>query len=561
MILFINANILIKRGNEMKKLTLTIAVFTVLVMASSAYSAAPANDMFTDSIAISGASGSVTGSNVDATIEIGEPPPRSNKTVWWSWTAPASGGCEFNTYGSDFDTYLAVFTGSSVGALTLVAENDDSDSGVDSKVCFDVTAGQTYQIQVSGHYSYDVGEIILNWQLGGSLSGWFLGSSDTDTYFNVRLAYDLSALSYKYTTINNDYFQTNDLGCKMWKYETLTIFPDGFSITDKKKSEKVENKPLEGIGNQAYVKDYNGKQILVYDEDSKKLTVYAVKKDSFVKLGEQTLDKFHYTWFADSEIYVETRDKSSYPTKYGIQVFDNKLKKEKWSYAATEGNIEVVGKDLIAHRIWTGENLKITCIKNGKKRVSEHSLTEPSGYNLYYEIDKKGGILYWTKKSNTKSPLTYLDRKGKKIVDNLSLTGVGNTWLFENFDGKALYVSKRISSSNYVFYAYKLKGMKKLGQQNIDIPQSGSFSITVNKKVYVFPLYNDSGWICAAHIFDKKLKKEQWKEDYAEGLIEKIGKDTLVRITYSTSGDTVTSFYKLFNKKGEIVTYTFEYVD
>jgi hypothetical protein len=53
--------------------------------------------------------------------------------------------------GSDFDTLLAVYTGTAVSALTHVASNDNCASGeVTSCATFDVTAGTTYLVQVDG---------------------------------------------------------------------------------------------------------------------------------------------------------------------------------------------------------------------------------------------------------------------------------------------------------------------------------------------------------------------------------------------------------------------------
>ncbi len=542
----------------MKKFTITIAAFILFVIVNSAYSAAPPNDMFAGGITITDAISSVTGSNVDATIETGEPEYGNNSTVWWKWTAPFSGGCEFNTFSSDFDTYLAVFTGNSVSSLTTIVINDDS-SNRQSKVCFEVSSGQTYLVQVSGYgYGHDEeGNIILNWQLGGPFSDWILDYSSTNMHLGVRFAYDLSVLSCKYTDIVTKYFRTNDFGCKLTKNEYMTIYPDGFSITDKKENKKVENKPLEGIGNDTEIEDYNGKQVLVYDWENIKLVLYGVKKNAFVKVGEQEIKDFDDAWFEGSEIYITLDDDQK---KEGLKVFDKKLKKEKWSDPLDYGYHYVVSKGLTAREVWTGENLKIICRKKGKKKVSEHNLTEPPGYYLKYEIDKKGGVLYWTKISITNSPLTYLDRKGKKIADNKSMTDVGDIWRFRSSDGKTLYVSQDNTSSNFVVYAYKLKGMKKLGQLNIDVPKIGSlYSVTVDKKVYVVSKYSDSIKKYGAHIYDKRLKKMQWKEDYAEGSIQKIGKDTLRRYTSSQIGNTVTRVYKLFNKKGEIVTYTFVY--
>lgn len=142
------------------------------------------------------------------------------------------------------------------------------------------------------------------------------------------------------------------------------------------------------------------------------------------------------------------------------------------------------------------------------------------------------------------------------------MTDAGNVWMFYSFDGKTLYINRTITSSNYVFYAYKLKGLSKLGSRNISIPQSGWIKSTYfDKNVYIIPSYTDTASKDAVYVFDKKLKKELWKENYAEGSVWKVGKDSLYRYTSSTSGSTVTKVYKLFNKKGEIVTYTFVYTE
>jgi len=544
----------------MKKAPILFVFFTVFVIVSSVYSTSPANDMFANSTSIAGPNGTVNGNNIDATVEAGEPKYGNESTVWWTWTSPSSGACEFNTYTSDYDTYLAVFTGNSVGALTLVAENDDG-SNSQSMVCFEVSSGQTYQVQVSG-YGYEhiqEGNIILNWQLGALLSDWILDSSSTNIRFSVWFADDLSVFSYKYTDIDTEYYRTNDFGCKLQKDESMNIYSDGFSITDKKKNKKVENKPLAGIGTDSRIEDYNGKQVLVYNRDSKKLAVYGVKKDAFVKIGEQEFKDYDGAWFEGSEIYMYLEDNQN---KEGLKVFDKKLKKVKWTEPLEDGYLIVVRKGLTMRETITGNVIKITYRKKGKKVVSEHYLTMLPSHAFYYETDKKAGVLYWISQSNINSPLTYLDRKGKKIVDNQSMTDVGNTWSHESSDWKTLYVSKKNSSSNYVFYVYKLKGVKKLGQQNIDMPKTGIFySVTVDKKAYVISRYSNSVKKYGAHVFDKKLKKVQWKEDYAEGEIEKIGKDTLVRYTSSKVGNTVTEVYKLFNKKGEIVTYTFVYTE
>jgi hypothetical protein len=129
--------------------------------------AAPAasNDNFANGTVITGTSISVTGSNVNATREAGEPRLAGNiggRSVWWTWTAPSSGAVTITTAGSSFDTMLGVYTGTSVSSLTQIAANDDvSYYNLTSAVTFNAVAGTTYHIRVDG-YSGASGNIVLN---------------------------------------------------------------------------------------------------------------------------------------------------------------------------------------------------------------------------------------------------------------------------------------------------------------------------------------------------------------------------------------------------------------
>jgi hypothetical protein len=123
------------------------------------------NDDFTRRIVFDGSPVSVTGSNVGASEEAGEPDPwgvPGGRSVWWSWTAPLSGGVTITTLGSSFDTMLAVYTGSTLSTLATIASNDDDPyGGLTSRVVFNAVAGTTYQIVVDG-YRGAMGSIRLN---------------------------------------------------------------------------------------------------------------------------------------------------------------------------------------------------------------------------------------------------------------------------------------------------------------------------------------------------------------------------------------------------------------
>jgi hypothetical protein len=133
---------------------------------------APANDNFASAQAIAGCTGSIVGTNVGATKETGEPShdpggSTGGGSVWYLWTAPTSGSVTINTTGNatNYDTVLAVYTGSAVNALgTAVARNDDVDPGVvtSSTVTFNATAGTVYKIAVDG-WGGETGNFALNW--------------------------------------------------------------------------------------------------------------------------------------------------------------------------------------------------------------------------------------------------------------------------------------------------------------------------------------------------------------------------------------------------------------
>jgi hypothetical protein len=130
-------------------------------------SLAPANDLFANAQDLSGSSGSVTGTSVNATREAGEPNHAGipgGRSIWYRWRAPATRTVTFETVGSGFDTLLAAYRGTSVAALTRLAGNDDVGSGIyQSRIKFSVTSGTTYLLAVDGYYGAS-GPVSLGWR-------------------------------------------------------------------------------------------------------------------------------------------------------------------------------------------------------------------------------------------------------------------------------------------------------------------------------------------------------------------------------------------------------------
>ncbi len=117
---------------------------------------APANDNFAQAIDLgTAATAHASGGNVGATQEIGEAMPMddslSGQSVWWKWTAPVTGFTEVSAVSEEVNAVLAVYTGTTLNALTLVATDVYSaDNDGPGNVRFHAVAGQSYLVQVAG---------------------------------------------------------------------------------------------------------------------------------------------------------------------------------------------------------------------------------------------------------------------------------------------------------------------------------------------------------------------------------------------------------------------------
>ncbi|MCX7102820.1 MAG: S8 family serine peptidase [Methylobacter sp.] len=131
-----------------------------------------------------------TTTNQSATKEVGEPNHAGNaggKSVWFEWTAPATGYVSIDTHRSNFDTLLAVYTGSTMSTLVAVAINDDDGSdNRTSGVSFKALAGTVYKIAVDG-YNGVFGNVELNLLFDTSASAvTMINTVDTSRGYRPR---------------------------------------------------------------------------------------------------------------------------------------------------------------------------------------------------------------------------------------------------------------------------------------------------------------------------------------------------------------------------------------
>lgn len=114
----------------------------------------PANDDFAHAISVSPSTSVAvhSGTSVGATLQPGEPNPegKGGASVWWKFVAQEKGLVTIYTAGSNFDTLLAAYTGSSVDSLQLLASNDDAPGVFTSWIDIVVQPGVTYHFAISG---------------------------------------------------------------------------------------------------------------------------------------------------------------------------------------------------------------------------------------------------------------------------------------------------------------------------------------------------------------------------------------------------------------------------
>ena len=112
-------------------------------------------------------SGEINASDLLASAELGEPAHVGHaalRSVWMSYVAPFDGVVTFDTTGSAFDTLLAAYHGTGVGALSLIDEDDDHGPVYTSRISFAVTNGEPIELAVDS-YPGNSGAFQLNWNL------------------------------------------------------------------------------------------------------------------------------------------------------------------------------------------------------------------------------------------------------------------------------------------------------------------------------------------------------------------------------------------------------------
>jgi len=126
-----------------------------------------AADNFAERRMLEANNGSLHSTTFGAKAEPGEPMSTDlpgGRSVWFAWHPTEPGIATFDTFGSGFDTLLAVYEGTSLMSLQRVAADDDSTDELWSRVQFNASPSVEYLIAVDGLAAAG-GFVTLNWNL------------------------------------------------------------------------------------------------------------------------------------------------------------------------------------------------------------------------------------------------------------------------------------------------------------------------------------------------------------------------------------------------------------
>jgi Ca2+-binding RTX toxin-like protein len=178
----------------------------------TAGAAPPPNDAFAAGTTIGAIPYQDAQSTVEATAEPGEPTSQCGpaaKSVWYRFTPATDVVLRADTLGSDFDTVLAVWTGSDLASLSPVACNDDVFSA-QSIAVFAAEAGVTYAFQVGGYDPRETGALTFRLKevdagaIAGTVTDAATGSPLPDVCIDV-VDSDFFTFSTTVTDANGEY--------------------------------------------------------------------------------------------------------------------------------------------------------------------------------------------------------------------------------------------------------------------------------------------------------------------------------------------------------------------
>jgi hypothetical protein len=533
----------------------------VWLCAVCSFGAPPANDNFASRIAISGASGTTHGNNVEATGETGEQPlahvESATNTVWWQWTAPADGWYGFETFGSTFNTVLGIFQGNQFGRLASIATCDDArlHSGLitfQSYVLIPARAGQTLQIAVAGKVGWHEGDILLRWY--PDTRTWLdtIGTS-TQRVHEAYCTADGSALSWYDHVYRGTAHGTNRGGVVISR-PLVENHVENLTLHDKSHVLQAFAAHLDGMGNSQYIADFDGKHIVAAQHNGGWMldevnTLHALKaRRSAFQDGRYTpivSNLMVMAALAGARVFALSLDMADYE-RSSLTVMKRTLKRALWAVPNSPGlPVGIFRNGLLARQI-IGPTDRVEVSKKGEVLFTRDLPAVPYGSIVQIEADRHGGFLYWPYRAGTNGPMTYLDKRGRAIFSGFIPAGLID---FNGIAlGKRILLLERWELGAMTLRTYKLGTTPELLGE-VTVPYAiGAFfsgsSIVVSRA---------GGGTAGVRVYDRKLRRIRWETTAPGYTVWQLRGSTHVIVSSNAS----TRTYTVYRKTRVIATHTY----
>jgi hypothetical protein len=517
--------------------------------------APPANDNFVNRESLPGDSGIVTIDNTEATFETGEPYhlpfPFAQNSVWYTWTAPYNGQFGFDSECSTFPSFLTAYTGNVLTNLSRVQLKHPQHFSIFAN------AGTTYQIAVMGATPGAGGTVELHYY-PDTISDWLPYIVMTATVPNAVAAPDGSLACAIENQIFGILIRTNRYGYIVDYDMSLDAQSQGITIYDRKGNTVILNAFPSGAGTHFSIMNYNGKEILVFNWQTSTLFAYKVTSKGLNLLGQRVVPDMQAAFIIGSCICaLQVTDFSMHFSNYrfGMTVFDKKLKRNLWSLPLEEGGLKKPVKSKTTNRLHYGAySQMLTFYKNGD---SIRTVSVPYSFDGSPEtyIDSRGNILYWystqgTFPFSTNTPLSCISRKDTLLFNNRILPDAGLVWSMGGFEKGRMYIATpAVSGANVIGY--------KIGTT---ITKNGTLPIASFAYANMYDgrltAYQKLGMDSTGFTqYDKNIRKATWKENIQAGIIDYIGKKTFVRTREIPAAGSTNFIFTIFNRKKTIAEH------
>lgn len=515
----------------------------------------PAGDAFDSPLVIATTPGSVTSSTANATAEEGEPHLHLRfgvLSVWAVWTCPLSGNYGIDTRNAVGDTILSVYTGATLSDLSRIAFNDDDGLSLRSYVFFAATAGTTYRIAVGSFSPTGTGVFTLAVYPDAIFAGTTNRNNAVFNQFSPGGLYLRSSFTNAVASINF----TNSLGKRATTVPAVIAeFQHSFELRDPRGNVLFSNLQIPDLSSAFSFPVFDGKRLVLFDRLTQTLFLYDVSANGISKRAEMPAPRISMVQLIPGRVVATLLDPDS--RHQGTQVLDRNLRRTLWEMPLAEWEPVNAQQFGMSSRILRGDvafaysnalsKTVVFALKRGRLYAA-HNL--PFSRFPSVLVDGRGGVLYWLPQGVTNGPITYEDRRGRTLVDNQLMPGVGAAWFGLASERSTFYLRQFVALGTNVVHSISLgrDGLTHVAA----VPGSALLVDGRSRFIQASSLIGITNAFAVAQ-YNPLLTREVWNSPPTPATtLQYLGKGTFV------IGDGGVPFltFTVFNRRGIVATHT-----